>query len=241
MRTLAKRLLRAVPALYGESKWAEVRLRYALRIPHEPDFLAFRNLAEYGLFVDIGANAGQSALSFAAVRPGWRILSFEPNPAVGKYLDRVSRVLGERYSWRNIGLGASSGRLTFHVPVHGGLEATQEGSFKRDALDTPSALGRAGVPDEIRSIEVAVEPLDALALSPDVVKIDVQGFEHEVLEGMRNTLAARPPRALYVEYGPDSPRVAAYLQGFGYTASYWDGKALVDWSGSACGNLIFRR
>lgn len=241
MRTLVKRALRLSPAWYGEAKWIEMRTRYALGRPHEDAFHVFAALPKTGLFADIGANAGQSALSFAALRPHWSIVSFEPNPALGAYLDRVSRLLRGRHTWRNMGLGAAAGRLPFHIPARRGVEATQEGSFRREALTDAAARRRAGAPDEIHTIDVPVERLDRLGLLPDAIKLDVQGFEYEALLGMEDLFRRRPPLMLYVEYGPDSARVARWLGEFGYLPSYWNGNALVDWSGCDCDNLIFRR
>ena len=48
------------------------------RTPHEPDFLFFKNFQQYpALFIDVGANIGNSALSVHFVCPKWRVVSFE--------------------------------------------------------------------------------------------------------------------------------------------------------------------
>src|SRR5262245_45141496 len=48
--------------------------------PHESDFHLFANFPDRDtVFLDVGANIGNSALSVHFVRPGWRVVSFEPN------------------------------------------------------------------------------------------------------------------------------------------------------------------
>lgn len=240
MRAILKGALSAAPSIYGQCKWFETRLRYALGLPHEADFEFFRTLPRHGLFVDIGANIGQSALSFAAVCPGWEIISFEPNPALTKYLRRTAQVLHGSHTWHTMALGATSGRVPFYLPVRNGLEATQEGTCHQSALTDAAAQTRLGAGWCVRTIEVPVERFDSLGLRPDVVKIDVQGFEYEVLQGMRATLDSWPPRALYLEYGPDIARVTDFLGSFGYTPWQVKGRELSPWNGSNCGNVVYQ-
>jgi len=241
MRQLLKRILAVSPGLYDRSKWFETRLRYSFGMPCEREFEIFRQLPERGLFADIGANIGQSALSFAAVRPGWDIVSFEPNPTLEGNLARTAKLLGGRHRYHMIGLGAGAGRLTFYLPVWGTLEATQEGTFRPDILSEPATVARLHSGYELRQIPVAVESFDSLHLAPDVVKIDVQGFEYEVLEGMRETLGRHPPALFYIERGSETGRVAALLGEYGYEAWRMAADHLVRWEGDDCINVIFRR
>lgn len=241
MRQLLKRILAVAPGLYDRAKWLETRVRYSFGMPCEREFEIFRQLPGQGLFADIGANIGQSALSFAAVRPGWDIVSFEPNPTLTGYLARTSKLLGSRHRYHMIGLGAGSGELTFYLPAWGALEATQEGTFRPGILSEPATVARLHSGYELRQIPVPVESFDSLGLAPDVVKIDVQGFEYEVLEGMRETLRKRPPALFYIERGSETGRVAALLGEYGYTAWKVTGGRLVRWEGDDCINVIFRR
>src|SRR3954468_23806524 len=64
--------------------------RYALRRPHEADFAAFALFPERtGLFLDVGANTGASALSFRIYNRRSPILSIEPNPMLAPGLRRL--------------------------------------------------------------------------------------------------------------------------------------------------------
>ena len=63
-RQLAQKVLRRWPRVYQRAKRGYARLAFRLGIPHDPEFRLFAALAGIaGLFVDIGANAGQSARS----------------------------------------------------------------------------------------------------------------------------------------------------------------------------------
>ncbi|NJD06561.1 MAG: hypothetical protein FIA97_08680 [Methylococcaceae bacterium] len=77
--------------------------------PHEEDFLFFRNFrSDTALFLDIGGNIGNSALSIFFVCPSWRVISFEPNPFLKYFLDRVSegyRAQNGSFSYFQAGLG----------------------------------------------------------------------------------------------------------------------------------------
>src|SRR5205823_5558778 len=139
------------------------------------------------------------------------------------------------------GLGANRGTLPFHVPMDGGVEASQEGSFNIAAVTSSAAEERIGSKYPLKTIEVPVEAFDNLNLCPDAVKIDVQGFEREVLAGMRRTLTDCPPLAIYVENGPDERHISSYLRSFGYSPWHWNGSALSRWKGASCENLIYRR
>jgi FkbM family methyltransferase len=241
LRGFVKRQLAAYPKLYTGTKWLEARLRYALSLPHERDFEIFRDLPPSGLFVDSGANIGQSAFSFASVRPGWDIVSFEPNPALARSLARTSRTLGRRHRYTIMGLGAARGTIPFYVPFRNGAEASQEGTFCREQLFESAAQARLGPGWGIRSASVPVERFDALGLFPDIVKIDVQGYEYEVIEGMEGTLRARAPKILYVEAGTQTARVTDLLSSFDYMPSYVVDGHLRPWNGAECLNVIYSR
>lgn len=54
---------------------------FVLKKVHEQDFNAFKLIGDQDspFFLDVGANAGQSALSIFTVKPNAKIVSFEPN------------------------------------------------------------------------------------------------------------------------------------------------------------------
>jgi FkbM family methyltransferase len=134
--------------------------------------------------VDVGANVGQFAVACAKIFPGITVHSFEPLPNCLKQLKRNVLRLGGVLIYP-VALGAECGEVTMHVNSH---------SHSSSIL----ALGerhRRAFPDarEIDVIKVKMSTLDVemkpISLErPVLLKLDVQGYEPQVLEGAVETL-----------------------------------------------------
>lgn len=192
--------------------------------PHESDYLAFPLLARgHGLFLDIGANAGQTAASVAGLLPGHDIVCFEPNPDLQTELAFVASRVGPRMQVRACGLGAGPGELVLHVPVSGGLAFEARASLLRTeaqahARTLSAELGREVTIDERR---VEIVTLDSLELAPDLIKIDVEGAEADVLLGAERTLAEHGP-ILLMERNQNTPACMAWLAARGFSFFAFD-------------------
>jgi FkbM family methyltransferase len=208
----------------GLWRWAErARLfeRLLLRRTHEADFEYFKRFdGREGLFVDVGANIGQSAISFRIFNRSFKILSFEPNALVEPELKFVGRLLGSRFSYRMEGLGSKTETRKFYYPVVDGVPLTQEGSLSERFAEDPTfphrlrqATGQERY--EIASSDLKFVRFDELGLKPDVIKLDVQGHELQALEGMKETLASAKP-ILMVEHGPGIVEVGRFLGEISY-------------------------
>ena len=66
----------------------------------------------------------------------------------------------------------------------------------------------------------------------DVVKVDVEGSEKEVLEGMTNILTYSPPRILIIEVDKEDPHIFQFLR------EYYSSYKVLD-SGKHRANLAF--
>lgn len=164
-------------------------------------------LARDGAFVDVGANIG--AISLPVARQARRVVALEAHAG----LAAVLRTNAERNGLSNVEVvqaaaGPEAGVVRFPTPP-----LTDARNFGDNGL--------ARADDWLA--EVPMTTLDALA--PDdtrVIKIDVQGYELEVLHGAERVLTELRP-ALIVEVGHDSPRarrVIAHLQARRYRC-YW--------------------
>ncbi len=223
--TIRSRLTRS-PRLYSFARRAAILGRYARKRVHEPDFEFFRGRGDgTGMLLDIGANAGQSALSFRAVNRG-PIISIEPNPGHERDLKLVSRIIKD-FEYRLCAVGAEPGRATLFVPVYGRIELTGEASLLADDAGRGFWVESHTADDaselELREIDVEVVRIDDLGLAPAWVKIDVEGAEMEALRGMERTLTEHRP-VLMVEgsdtsYGDLLPWLADRgFSPFGYDA-----------------------
>jgi FkbM family methyltransferase len=141
-----------------------------------------------GIAFDIGANVGTFACALAALAPAGRVLAVEPSPATAAALRETVALNGldERVEVRQSAVGAAPGRARFHADA---------------GHSAGSHLLHAGTmaPDRLAPVEVEVTTVDTLAAGfdrLDLIKIDVEGFESEVLDGAVATLARHRPVVL---------------------------------------------
>jgi FkbM family methyltransferase len=177
--------------------------RYYRGVAHESDFQFFRHFAGGGhLFVDIGANLGQSALSFRLAQRGASIVSFEPNPDMEPGLVVVKKLLGSTFDYCLHGLGARTEIKRLYVPIVKGIPFPQCATFQCECLtDNPSIRQIFREWTGTDRFEIAERSLqlvrfDDLGLVPDFVKIDVEGGEADVVNGMEKTLKRHRPLLL---------------------------------------------
>jgi FkbM family methyltransferase len=135
------------------------------------------------LAVDVGANIGCTALLLAGLAR--RVLAFEPSPTTyGLLLQNVARSGLANIETRNVGLGAESAASTLTHAAD-----NRSGAFVSDR--TRASLGHVVETIELRTLDDVVSEQDASMV--DFVKIDVEGFEPQVLRGAGRTLAGSRP------------------------------------------------
>ncbi len=220
-----------LPSRASATDLAQVRhpLRVLLRRqPHEPDFALFTHLPRpRGLFLDLGAHAGQSAASFHLFQPAWDILAFEPDPALGPSLALVARLLRGRLRVRHEGVGERRGMATLLVPWAAGRRIPGEASFDRASLEAHGPSRRrlaelaGGAPVQLRAIQRPVVRIDDLHLQPGAIKLDLQGGELAAIRGMMATLERHSPLIL-MENNRHSEPIAGLLGPIGYRPWNWD-------------------
>lgn len=204
--------------------------QYALRRPitHGEDFAAFARFPERtGLFLDVGASSGTSAMTFRVFNRHNPILSIEPNAILERELRFLKQIV-PRFDFRIAAAGDERGTMTLFVPFYRGVPLTAYSSSSRDDLVDERGGLRDRLGDRVDSPhfhvgEVTAEllPLDDLALSPDFVKIDVEGAELRVLRGLSDTLQRSRP-ILLIERSGDFEAIRDLLAGSNYLPySYW--------------------
>jgi FkbM family methyltransferase len=128
------------------------------------------------LIVDVGANVGQFANAAKLFFPEARIISFEPDPET--YADLQVNTHGLRdVDLDNIGLGDREGVLTFYRH-----KLSVMSSFGVQADDMAHHRGSTELP--VRRLDAVLDSDDR----PDLLKIDVEGFERQVLQGAWETV-----------------------------------------------------
>jgi FkbM family methyltransferase len=202
-------------------------MTFRLRMPHEPDFRLFAALqGTRGLFLDVGANSGQSARSLRIFNTSLDILSFEPNRLLEPELRFTRRLLGKSFRYRMHGLGSSNRRTMLYVPMVGPTPQTPWATADRKLLEAsrPSIERELGRPFEIAEVPIEIGCGDDMHFRPTVIKIDVEGMELDVLQGFEATLAESEP-LLMIERNLGFAAVAAWLQARGYHLWAYDAAA----------------
>jgi FkbM family methyltransferase len=160
-----------------------------------------------GDVLDIGANIGYTACVFAAAikanakAPG-KVYAFEPDLASFQTLGEIVRRknLGDSVEIFNMAVGSADGALEFwHNEEHSADHRVVTEQFK-----TARPAGEQITSVAVTSVDnfVAARNLQNIAF----VKIDVQGYELAVCEGMRQTLEKLPALSIAFEFAPDGMR-----------------------------------
>jgi FkbM family methyltransferase len=173
-------------------------------------------------FLDIGACHGVFSVAMALHRPDSRVLAVEPSAiacdvlGANILLNRLTNIAVER-----VACGSSHGSLQMRVNWHH-LEAV-----------APEVSGPAH--DDL--VSVPMETVDDLCrrrdFRPDLIKIDVEGFEFPVLAGSANVLRTHRPQLLLEIHPLRLKELGATVEGlfqlarsFGYTLIDSQGRPL---------------
>jgi FkbM family methyltransferase len=216
--------LARVPPVYRWSRRAVVLSRYAARRPHEPDFAFFARFKdEDRAFLDVGANLGQSAISFRTFQKRAPILSIEANPLCEPDLRFLRRIL-PRFDYVIAAASDSPGSLDLHVPTYRGIAVPGEASLDpEDAADPYWLEAHGGDASQVGTIAVRTKVirLDELEVDPAFVKVDVEGHEAQALTGLQATLDRCRPIVM-VESSESAEAVDAVMAGRRYDPYVYD-------------------
>ena len=155
--------------------------RKGIRIDEYIDYARiFKSISDIDLIIDVGANRGQFAKIFRFFYPNKQIYAFEPLPEVFRYLESAF-VNDSMFKGFNIALSNNDGTASI---------MRNESSAMASFLKLKRRFSEFGYVEETGFMEIPTARLDSLGLKFDngLLKIDVQGFEKQVLEGAQETL-----------------------------------------------------
>jgi len=168
---------------------------------YEPETVAiFRSCLKEGMAViDIGANLGYfTVIAASRVGPSGKVLAYEPDPHNFGLLER--------------NIAANGFRNVTAIPIALSDRAGTRELFFGDNQTTHSFGDKRGTG---RSESVVTDTLDnslrALGYSGvDIIKMDIEGAEPLVLEGMRETIARNHALTIIFEFHPNAIRRLGY-------------------------------
>ncbi len=189
----------------------------------EPDVTRFfPGLVKPGMRVaEIGANVGYyTILACSLAGPRGQVVAFEANPAAASLARKSIAVNGYRPRARIIDMAISDapGTVTLHC-----LEQRQGDSSLFDFAD--SQLAFTG--DRVTTIEVPATSLDAFLDHDepiDLIRMDVEGSEPLVFDGMSRILERNPRLQVLLEFFPeriecsgrDPAKFLAFIRSLGF-------------------------
>jgi len=223
-------IARSLRIYYGDRDCAEAMDRLHGQFVHSGD-----------LVFDVGAHVGNRIASFR--RLGARVVAVEPHPALVKVLKllyrRTPAVMVEAAA-----IGNRMGTAKLMINIDNPTTSTASQAF----ID--AARGAAGWEAQHwpTSVNVTMTTLDAMMArygTPDFVKIDVEGFEAEVLAGLSRRVSALSFEFTTIQRDLAAACVARCVE-LGYTrfnaalgesqslvhASWLDAAALSHWLGA---------
>jgi FkbM family methyltransferase len=161
-----------------------------------------RNLNESRVtsVLDVGANVGQFGLDVRRYGFEGLIVSYEP---VRETFESLSQTTKQHQPWKafQIGLGAAESERTINISGNAGLSSS---ILEMGSLHLENFPGSATVAKQDILVSTIDKQLEVLGLRPEeiVLKMDVQGFEAEVLQGASQSLSKIPLCYLEVSITP---------------------------------------
>jgi FkbM family methyltransferase len=155
------------------------------------------------LFVDAGANIGSWTVLASAVC-GAEVIAIEPDPATAMWLRR------------NVEINGRQGRVRIVEAALGAARGSVHFTIGRDTTNCVVAEAAQG------TREVELRPLDEVAAnrSPELIKMDLEGYEAKAIAGARRILANPALLAILTETADSE--VKETLQEFGFRHMHYE-------------------
>jgi FkbM family methyltransferase len=166
---------------------------------------AFVSELNEGLFVDIGANFGfYTIMASKILNDNGKVLSVEADPLYYSFLcQNIELNSCRNTSAKNVAAWSENGKVSI-FPYRFGVSS-----------EDSSTTGQGPY------IEVEAKPMDEIldGRTPALTKIDVEGAEYEVMEGMASTLSKEKNMAIIFESLTEKTfrPCSRFLKGFGFS------------------------
>lgn len=141
--------------------------------------------------VEIGANIGYYALMESRlVGSKGRIYAIEPSPGNFRNLKKNIELNGyKNIESFELGIGDKKGTAKIFISPHSNLSSLVVQKNKK-VIDT---------------VDIKISTLDEFLKgkkSPDFIRMDVEGYEYNIIRGMKNILRSKKPMKIFIELHP---------------------------------------
>jgi FkbM family methyltransferase len=147
--------------------------------------------------VDVGANVGEWSIGIASLTKAKKIIAFEPVPEVFMRLKEKTKLFPQIYC-KNTALGSSTGETKMNV---GSITELSSILTLRQELGSLHGVN----PENFQQVVVPITTLDQeLEEEKEIslLKIDVEGYESEVLAGAKAVLNRTKVLIIEITYAP---------------------------------------
>lgn len=209
---------------------------------NEKDFLhLFKLIPHKGIIFDIGANIGVMSVHMSKNRKLCKIISFEP---IKLNFDVLTKILNfykaKNVTCHQIALGSAKEKLKMIMPVLGKAKKHGLSHVMKNESET-STVSEQGDYYDVPSTTLDLFWEENNFSSPPIaIKIDVEGFEFEVLKGAKNILKNFKP-IIYAELwiGTERNKTIEFLSQFGYKPMILKNGNLVVFDNQNVQNIYF--
>jgi FkbM family methyltransferase len=231
-------LLRArkLSRLFGHGDYWSAFIRGVLPATEHQDSGLRRDAST---ILDVGASRGQFALFARRRWPKARIVCFEPIPEAA---EKLHEVLGNSVTLHRTALGAQEGTRLLNLSQSD--DSSSLLTIGRQAREFRGTAGIGTIPVDVRRLS---DYLDSGSGRPVVLKIDVQGYELEVLRGANESLQYVDEvlcECSFVELYDGQPLAAdvvCYLRRHGFRLVHVGGITTADSGEQLQADLLFRK
>lgn len=227
----------------NKSSYIDQQILYNKNYSKNINFHIFQKCRPNTMYIDIGANVGSTALPAAVKEKSLEVHAFEPNPKIFNIL----KVNKQQNQCDNLFL--------HNYAVGFKKEISQLFITQRDKANFgSSSLQNNNDIIDSKSIQVNVIKLDDYFEKQEktisLIKIDVQGFEWEVIKGAKNIIAKQKPTIIFEhddQYLNEPTKVKKELEKFFeehryniFEIDFYDFHKLkiIDWKKNIKANLI---
>ena len=168
-------------------------------LPHEKDYYGITSLLKNRIndsIIDVGGNLGISSMGFRKLGFMNKIYTFEPNRFIfntyikNKLVKKYKNIYGFNYA-----LGNKDELKNFYYPYYKGKCIHYFCSFDKKYIQNSINITFKKKKIVIIDEPIKIKIFDKLKLKckPKFIKIDVEGFDLEVIKGMKNTIKKYNP------------------------------------------------